>query len=95
LDTVSSLVASEASRCRVTLSDDDGTGDASAAATTCYRPPVMLLAGWHDHLMANVQCDYRYGPGGPERVYRKTRPAEHRALLPEEAWVERSEDRKR
>jgi hypothetical protein len=79
----------------VTLSDDDGTGDASAAATTCYRPPVMLLAGWHDHLMANVQYDYRYGPGGPERVYRKIRPAEHRALLPEEAWVERSEDRKR
>src|SRR6266511_816848 len=82
-DTVSSLVASDASRCRVTLSDDDGTGDASAAATTCSRPPVMLLAGWHDHLMANVQHDYRYGPGGPERVYRKTRPAEHPALARE------------
>src|SRR6266508_2871926 len=55
-DTVSSLVASDASRCRVTLSDDDGTGDASAAATTCSRPPVMLLAGWHDHLMANANA---------------------------------------
>jgi hypothetical protein len=30
-------------------------------------------------------------PQPPSRVYRKVRPAGHKALLPEEAWVKRAD----